>query len=292
MRFAQLSDIHVPDFEGLHLRDFAGKRLTGAINLLTKRRNAHPLPVTERLLEDVVDQKLDHVVVTGDVTNLSLPGEFQRAAKLLRILGGYNALTVIPGNHDVYTRGAERQQRFLSYFGDVLFQESVPDTDRVFPAVKVFPSVVLAALSSAVATPPFMAWGEVSTEQLDRMVEALTAAEHDRRFKVVLVHHHLHEESSRWKRYSARLRNAQAVIDRCFQAGVDLLLHGHTHLAHRTQIVRGGHTLSIIGSGSSTQNTTDPDRVARYNIYTVNGRALRIRTRVYDPAARRFGWML
>lgn len=292
MRFAQISDIHVPDFEGVIPRDFMGKRLTGAINLLTHRRNAHPLPITERLLEDVIDQKLDHVVVTGDVTNLSLPGEFQRAAKLLRIIGGYDALTVIPGNHDVYTQGAEKQNRFMSYFGDVLFGPLVPEAERRFPAIKVFPGLVIAALSSAVPTPPFMAWGQVADEQLDRMVSALSAPEYDACFKVVLVHHHLHEESSRWKRHSAGLRNANAVIDRCFQVGVDLLLHGHTHLAHKMQIVRSGQTLSIVGSGSSTQNTRDPERVARYNVYSVNGRALRIRTRVYDPETRRFGWLL
>ena len=42
MRFAQISDIHVPDFEGVTARDFMNKRITGALNLLTGRRGSHP----------------------------------------------------------------------------------------------------------------------------------------------------------------------------------------------------------------------------------------------------------
>ena len=36
MRVVQISDLHIPDFEAIQLRDFMNKRLTGGLNLLTK----------------------------------------------------------------------------------------------------------------------------------------------------------------------------------------------------------------------------------------------------------------
>ena len=79
MRIAQLSDLHIFDSEGVMVRDFVSTRVVGGLNLVLGRRNSHPLELAERLIEDVTQQDLDHVVVTGDITNLSLPGEFQRA---------------------------------------------------------------------------------------------------------------------------------------------------------------------------------------------------------------------
>ncbi len=292
MHFAQISDIHVPDFEGVRVRDFMNKRATGLLNLLTGRRGAHPIELAERLIEDLANQKLDHVMVTGDLTNLSLPGEFQRASKLLRLLGGFDKLTVIPGNHDVYTKGAELSGRFQGYFADLLWPGDTPAEDRVFPVVKDLGPISVFALSSAIATAPLIAWGEVSKEQLKVLERELAAPPRQGQFKVVLVHHNLHTVRSPWKQYSSRLRNADAVTEVCTRQGVDLILHGHTHGAHRFTAERDGRTVTVIGCGSSTQMSQDPLKVARYNIYSVSKKQLKVRTRVYDLVERRFGWLV
>jgi predicted phosphodiesterase len=73
---------------------------------------------------------------------------------------------------------------------------------------------------------------------------------------------------------------------------VDMLLHGHTHKAHQFEVTRDGHTLNIVGSGSSTWNNRRPELSARYNIYTVDDGLKRIRTRVYDHERRRFEWLV
>ncbi|MFT7622871.1 MAG: 3',5'-cyclic AMP phosphodiesterase CpdA [Myxococcota bacterium] len=291
MRIAQLSDLHILDLESVRLTDFFSKRLTGGINLLTRRRNAHPLELAERLIEDVSKQAPDHVVVTGDVTNLSLPGEFQRASRLLRALGGFPRLTVIPGNHDVYTAGAERQQRFEAYFGELLFGEEFRPGEHVYPAIKDVGDAVIVGLSSAIKTKPFYATGRIGEEQLGRVVEALSAPEMKDRFKVVLLHHNLHTRGARADAHKGLLDRA-VVLEKLQTLGVDLVLHGHTHRAHRFAVTRDDHTMLVIGSGSSTQNTDDPDMSARYNIYTIDGKLRRIRTRVFDRQRRRFEWLV
>ncbi len=291
MQLAHISDLHVADFESVTLRDFLNKRVTGGINLLTGRRGAHPLDLCERLVEDLTGQDLDHVVVTGDVTNLSLPGEFQRAARLLRPLGGYERLTVVPGNHDVYTAGAETQHRFESYFGYLLFGAESQPADWVYPAVKDLGDTVIVGLSSAHKTPMFTAWGWVGEDQLGRLEQRLAEVPHlERKTKVALVHHNLHPRDA-WHEHAAQLKDRTEVIAALHRLRFDLLLHGHTHRAHQFVVERDGHTLAIVGSGSSTRQSEDPGRIARYNVYSTEGSRVRLRTRVYVPSQRKFDWM-
>src|ERR1041385_7549709 len=228
MRIAQISDIHVLDLESVSVRDFLNKRLLGGTNLLLKRHKAHPIDLAERLIEDLTLQEPEHVVVTGDVTNLSLPGEFQRVSGLLKPLGGWDKLTVIPGNHDVYTEGAERQRRFESYFGHLLFGEGSTPDEWIYPGVKDLGDVVVAGLSSACKTPLLGSWGRVGPEQLDRLAARLSAPALAGKFKVVLVHHNLHRRDVVHEATS-NLKDRDEVLARLLDLRVDLLLHGHTH---------------------------------------------------------------
>jgi 3',5'-cyclic AMP phosphodiesterase CpdA len=291
MIIAQLSDLHVLDMQAVTFRDFLNKRLVGGANLLTGRRNAHPMDIAERLIEDVSVQAPDHVVVTGDVTNLSLPGEFQQVSKLLRPLGSYDNLTVIPGNHDVYTKGAEREQRFERYFGHLLFGEDAPEEQWIWPAVKDLGEVVVVGLCSGLKTALLSAWGRVGNEQLDRLEEKLSSPELKDRFTMALVHHNFHRRD-RWHERTASLRDRDDVLARLMALKVNVVCHGHTHRANRFTVERDGHSMLIIGSGSSTQNSDDPKKVARYNLYTIEDDRFHVRTRVYDKRHRRFEWLV
>ncbi len=72
-----------------------------------------PLTLAQPLLADLRDpedgfglKRLDYIVVTGDITNIASPGEFETARKFLEILmeeTGVSAerCVVVPGNHDL-----------------------------------------------------------------------------------------------------------------------------------------------------------------------------------------------
>ena len=292
MRIAQISDLHVLDLEAVRLRDFLSKRITGGVNLLTARRNSHPIELAERLVADLTLEELDHVVVTGDVTNLSLPGEFQRVSRLLKPLGGYADVTVVPGNHDIYTRGAAAERRFESYFSHLVFESGRDRAGWEFPAIKDLGDVVIAGLCSALPTPLLTAWGRVGHEQLDRLQAALERPEYEQRFKIVALHHNLHPRTG-FAEATASLKDRDDVVSRLLELKVNLVLHGHTHKPHRYAVARGGHTMYVVGSGSSTLSSADIAQVARYNIYSIEeGKLARIRTRVYDRVRRRFEWLV
>ena len=55
--------------------------------------------------------------MTGDVTFSAEPREFERAADLLRPFAEAKKLTVVPGNHDVWTEESVETARFLRAIG-------------------------------------------------------------------------------------------------------------------------------------------------------------------------------
>lgn len=298
MRLAHLSDVHVNDLTAVRWTRFLNKRLTGLVNLVGHRRNAHPRELLEAAVAELVaDTSVDHVVVTGDLTNLALESEMRAAREILTPLAG--RLSVIPGNHDVYTRGAERSRRFEHFFGDWMFGDADP-MSAPYPWVKRLrsrdassPDLVLFGFSSAVARAPFIATGLVSPAQLERFAElardpAVTAPDAAR---VALVHHNLHPRGWRKDRMHG-LANRDALLDALRERSVTLLLHGHTHTAHRA-VLRG---VQVIGCGSTTWASPNPRHLGRYNVYTFGrGSAdappglLETEVRHFDAERRAFG---
>src|ERR1700683_3017620 len=102
---AQLTDLHMTSPP--RLSELASKRVLGFINWQRKRKFIHGPEVLDAITRDVKAQAADHIAVTGDLVNLSLPTEYRRARAWLDALGTARDITVIPGNHDVYVRAAE-----------------------------------------------------------------------------------------------------------------------------------------------------------------------------------------
>ena len=76
MILAHASDLHVLDLKGVAPWRYLNKRLTGLVSLALARKSAHPPHIAERLVSDLLDIAPDHVLVTGDLTNLALEPEF------------------------------------------------------------------------------------------------------------------------------------------------------------------------------------------------------------------------
>ena len=101
---AHLSDLHLA--APPRLAELAGKRGLGFINWHRGRKNIHRVAALDALTADLKTLAVDHVAVTGDLVNLSLPNEYRRARAWLDALGTPSDVTVIPGNHDIYVPGA------------------------------------------------------------------------------------------------------------------------------------------------------------------------------------------
>jgi len=278
-----MSDLHILDLTGVTWRRYLNKRLTGAANLLMNRGAAHPIAMAEALVADVKAQAPDHVAITGDLTNLAFDSEFAKAAEVLEPLGGYDDVSVIPGNHDIYTQGSLRDRRFEKHFGHLMWRDGA---ERTYPWVKtVGDDLSLVGFRSAHPVAPLFAHGWVDDGQLGALGGHLGE---DGRFVVGMVHHNLHRRSPR-KTWMHGLRNREQVLDSCAGSGMGMLLHGHTHVAHRFE----HKGMAVVGCGSSTWLSEEPSHVGRYNLYrferTDDGVSLLdMQVRIYDAASQTF----
>jgi len=91
VRIAHFSDLHVLSLAGVPPTRFLNKRFTGYLNLRLKRHHVHKTAYVRAIAREVKQAKIDHVVVTGDLTNLALEPEFRACAKLLASEAAWHA---------------------------------------------------------------------------------------------------------------------------------------------------------------------------------------------------------
>ena len=288
MLVAHLSDLHLLALEGVRLRDFLGKRATGGANLLMNRGgDRYPTGVARALISDIGDQQVDHVVVSGDLTNLAFPSEFKLARSVLGALPlAPGDVTVVPGNHDYYTRDAAGRDHFGRLLGEFTAADRGPAAGR-FPFLRVRGDLALLALNSAHPTPPLMAYGTLGRRQLRDARALMASPECEGRFRMVVLHHAPHREHVRWHN---RLTDLAAFEDLVGEVGAELVIHGHLHRQVRAAIPGPTGSVPVIGVGSgSWLSPDDATRRAQYNLYRIEGRELvAVETRRYDLASKRF----
>jgi 3',5'-cyclic AMP phosphodiesterase CpdA len=274
---AHVSDLHfgwLPGKSGVPKRKFLNKRLLGYVNLRFHRK--HPQAIADALSRDLRDNPPDHLAITGDFTNLSLPGEFAQARAWVESLElPPERISLIPGNHDAYVHaGVELfQDTFAPWLGQAPAEGPWPCEGRAG-------STALFGTSSSLAVPWFRAWGRLGDEQLSALDAAIDAS--DASFKAVLVHHPpvlgtgLPDASRRNNRDGARL------VELC-QGRVDAILCGHTHHAF-DYTYPGQRPLRIFCAGSTTMAPTAHGSAATYNRYRILGSRLsEVRVRGYHP---------
>ena len=257
---AHLSDLHMAvEPRGAQL---LSKRGLGLINWYRGRGKIHRPATLAAIVRDLKSQCFDHIAVTGDLVNFSLPEEYARARDWLAALGEPRDVTAMPGNHDVYVRGIEQMPG--QFWGD--YMRGDDGLDR-FPFVRRRGAAALIALSSGVATGPFMATGRLGARQLDRLAAVLEATRDA--FRVVLIHH---PPGSPPQRYLRRLVDAPALRRVLAGHGAELLLHGHDH---RSSLVwlEGPHGSRIAAVGVPSASAAVPhgeEGAATYHLFKID----------------------
>lgn len=273
---AHLSDPHLAGWSVEGIGSLLNKRLTGWLSWRVNRRNIHQSRVLEMMIADLATRDADHIAVTGDLVNISLPQEFQRAGEWLRRLGTGDRVTVIPGNHDAYVAlpWADGAGRWTSYMTNLGWQPegAAPSgTQSGFPFVRRFGRVALIGLSTALPMPSFIAAGSLGETQIEALRRVLAELGGENVFRIVLIHHPPFPGGA-YKRKS--LLDAAAFQGAVRAAGAELVLHGHTHVAGLGHI---GAT-PVIGVPSASAVKAGHKDAAAYNLYRIeeNGAAWKV----------------
>jgi 3',5'-cyclic AMP phosphodiesterase CpdA len=306
MRLAHCSDLHLLSHDGARWLDLANKRWIGAMNLLSNRSRHYHVDAFDDMIRDLNAAAVDHVLCTGDVTNLALRQEFAFARdRFDRLTLGPAGVTVIPGNHDAYV--AEGVPLFAEWFG--AFSASDPgwewsDADRTdepgepddlrWPIVRIRGELALVGTSTSRATPWFTAYGRVGAGQLARLARVLRDARLAGKVRVVAIHH-----PPAGKPAANRIRGLRdhaAFAEVIAAAGAHLIVHGHEHRDITESLPGPAGPVSVRGIPSGTyfpghghHKPRNRERIARYRIYEIaGGQVISDHVRIWNRDRREF----
>ncbi len=296
MRIAHFSDLHVLALDGVPPHRFLNKRFTGWVNLRVKRAHKHRLGHVRAVARAIARAKVDHAVITGDLTNLALEQEFVAVRELLELELGLrpDQISAVPGNHDLYTRGAMRDQRFTKYFHDYVASDLPELCADIplgrFPFVKLRGPCAIIGLSSAVPRPPLMASGQLGKAQLEGLKRILLHPEVQKRTPVILIHHPIHNPPSVIKTFVEGLWDANALMAELAGLHRGLLLHGHLHVRRQRALSTPAGELLAIGATSASLHHGHEHKMAGFNLYEFDdaGALGSIEAHVLDPETDAF----
>lgn len=257
MRFLHCSDVHITqDYSSVPLLQLGWRRWM-ALAELKLGRSAAFAQARESLAQiarDAESRKVDHLILSGDVTAYSMESEFFGAREALGpIAADRNRCTVIPGNHDRYTPGALASRRFEKYFGQLLVSD-LPEycAEDGFPVVRLTggEAAVIGLNSARVAPVPGMSHGLIGKRQLEALRDAVQDQRLRGRAVLVAVHHAPLKPSGKKDTVTHGLVDGDALLD-SLPGSRFAVLHGHIH--HRYHHPPTDKRPHIFGAGSSTQ---------------------------------------
>jgi 3',5'-cyclic AMP phosphodiesterase CpdA len=254
-----VSDLHIHCLPR-RLGEWFSKRGVGALNLLLRRGWEHPYGRAVQMVRTLEALAWDHLIVTGDLTQLSLVSEFARVNETLAPLlaRGPDAVTVLPGNHDRYVDDPAARAAYARYFGPYFGPGEIATkrlTERWW----------LAGWDSTRPTPVLDATGLVREETLAETDRWMLGLPRDAR--VIVANHypvltppehpspHLHD-----------LENREQVLAWLRAHPVDLYLHGHVHHNWVMPLEGGKRPTQIVNSASTTRIPRPTDRSAYHRI--------------------------
>lgn len=260
-----ISDFHLCRPTGIEFSRLLNKRAFSCLSWQVRRRHEHCIEVLRALTQAVQTTGFDHIAVTGDLTQLALPAEFEDARLHLQGLGPPQNVFVVPGNHDalVPTAWEGGSARWADYMAP---DDAETGSPPHFPTLRVRGPVALIGISTARPTRPLSAAGSIGAAQLERCAEVLSATARRNLYRVLLIHH---PPVPNAVSYHKRLTDAETFLPLLRQHGAELILHGHSHRRSRADLPGPAGSVPVLGVSSASANSRDPLHRAVFRVFRI-----------------------
>jgi 3',5'-cyclic AMP phosphodiesterase CpdA len=233
----------------------------------------HPaVPEQYEAIEAIIaDRRCDVVAISGDFTQRSRSGEFQRARVFIQQAKRYSEIIAVPGNHDVAwwkaPLGVGNPSAMLANYRRYISED-------VEPVLRIAGATFVGLNTSQGVTRRTLTWnlrdisiiGDLRRDQLER-----ARAEFERSrggdARIIVMHHNpVMGELSR--RHG--LKHTQKILGAFAEMGVDLVLCGHDHqeAVHYIEHTKKGTVISTAGTISNRARGGRPGSVNTIRITT------------------------
>lgn len=239
LRIAHLSDPHFSKIT-LNPNQFLSKRWMGNFNLILFRNQAYQTKHLWHLPELFETLEVDSAFITGDFSSTSLDEEFLEGKEFVNAFKnrGINTFT-LPGNHDCYTKKAQKENSFFRYFPSRNLKEKKVECHKLKKGWWYI------GLNCAIPTPFFCAYGLFSQQMEEELEKNLfTIPKHE---NVIIGNHFPLFPANRPKHNLKRAHQLQILIKKYPQ--IKLYLHGHDHKPYIIDRPQEGFPL-VLNSGS------------------------------------------
>ena len=242
----------------------------------------------EAIEQTIQDEKFDVVAISGDLSQRSRSGEFQRASVFIRDAQKVSRTITVPGNHDV------KWWRAPLGVGDrgKMYENYMTFISHDLEPVLHMPGATFVGLNTSHGvTPRTLTWnmrdisiiGDLRAEQFDVAEEAF--GESDAGDARVIVMHHNPVKGELSQRHG--LKQTKKILGRFAQMGVDLVLCGHDHQegVHYIEHTKKGTVISTAGTVSSRSRGGRPSSV---NVIVIGDQTIEVTTRIWSDESKTF----
>ena len=248
------------------------------------------------LLRAILEEGIDHVVISGDIVSTADPDDYFLAREVFNRAGLLDSrrLTLVPGNHDVFG-GPHRAADVLSFPRHIrgvdyrrhlaLFKEAFAETFEgvhyVVPGVD-YPFVKKVGPFSLIGLNSIPPWsirdnllgtnGSLSGEQVEALERLGAGTTFNGSIPIVVIHHHFNNLTDNmptnglWRRIEAstmRMKRRRRLLRSFSSLGVRYVLHGHIH---RNEVYELQGITLLNGAGAVCD---DPVEFLKYNLVSV-----------------------
>jgi 3',5'-cyclic AMP phosphodiesterase CpdA len=264
----------------------------------------------------------DFLAVTGDLTQMALTPEFNKAASFISAVaqtlsGGVSAwsksIAVIPGNHDVNwdMKRADPDARYAGFTPYIRFRNSLGlsidnqvEPERLYEVHNLIDkwNCIIVGFNSCVLEGPDDHRGYIGESQFQNALEEVNAlCQSSKPLKIAMLHHHLISVDSleaNTRKPDLILQDAAYIKSELLRNNFNIVLHGHRHHGHEELINQGGDSggkLLIVGCGSTGVNINERGSQAmQYNRLSIRRQkgsdtvAVSVARYFFDTVRRKF----
>lgn len=247
------------------------------------------VPAQIDAIENLIQSdKFDVVAISGDLSQRSRAGEFQRAQVFIRDAEKVSKVIVVPGNHDVKWWRAPLGVGDKTLMYDNYMKFISTDLE---PVLRVPGATLVGLNTSQGVTHRTLTWnlrdisiiGDLRYEQFDKAQVAFEkSASSDAR---VIVMHHNPVKGELSQRHG--LKRTKKILGQFATMGVDLILCGHDHQesVHYIEHTKKGTVISTAGTVSNRSRGGRPSSV---NEIKIGPTTIEVTTRIWSDDDKTF----
>ena len=247
------------------------------------------VPAQIEAIEQLIqNDRFDVVAISGDLSQRSRAGEFQRAQVFIRDAEKVSKVIVVPGNHDVKWWRAplgvgDKAQMYDNYMKFI--------SSNLEPVLHVPGATLVGLNTSQGVTPRTLTWnvrdisiiGHLEPSQFEKADEAFSKyPANDAR---VIVMHHNPVKGELSQRHG--LKQTKKILGRFAAIGVDLILCGHDHQesVHYVEHTKKGTVISTAGTVSNRSRGGRPSSI---NEIKIGPGTIDVTTRIWSDDKKTF----